>query len=330
MANYISYGMKGDNVKALQEQLNTYGGAGLQADGIFGPKTKAALENFQKTSGITVDGIYGNETMGAFNSLQGTQDSVQSPTTSSAPIGGQTTPTADANGIQPFNYDYSQDPLYQKQAALTQSQIAQQMAARGILNSTIDQERTAQALGGIGLDFKQQAYQQYTADRTYQQQQQRQAKEDAWTTAQERGYFNNEEARAWGLTPGTKTASAKAREAAAAQSAADAQQSASNAQAKAQTTSSAANYKTASSTFQTNFRVDPIKAIDMVKNMGLTEDELIALFDSTPLDENGMSVWDYLNPQKAQQQSGRTKSVVDTGVQSLEQAQMAARQKKNK
>lgn len=295
MANYISYGMKGDNVKALQEQLNTYGGAGLQTDGIFGPKTKAALENFQKTSGITVDGIYGNQTAGVLTSLQTAQNSAQAPTTSSAPIGGQTTPLAEQTGIQPFNYDYSTDPLYKAQAGITQSQIAQQMAARGILGSTIDQERTAVALGSLGLDYKNQAYNQYTADRTYQTQQQRQIKEDAWTTAQERGYFNNEEARAWGLTPGTKTASAQAREAATAQAQADAQASAYNASVKSQTASQTANLKSVSDTFHANFAVDPVKAISLIQNMGLTQDELIAIYDYTPLDENGYSVWDYLD-----------------------------------
>lgn len=50
---------RGDDVKALQEQLTTLGFACGKIDGIFGDKTKAAVIAFQTASGVTVDGIVG-------------------------------------------------------------------------------------------------------------------------------------------------------------------------------------------------------------------------------------------------------------------------------
>ena len=58
----LKRGSNGDDVKKLQERLIQLGyldEAG--ADGIFGPKTEAALKKFQEEAGIAVDGIYGKE-----------------------------------------------------------------------------------------------------------------------------------------------------------------------------------------------------------------------------------------------------------------------------
>lgn len=49
----LSEGSRGDHVKYLQRKL------GLTADGIFGPKTKAAVIAFQRRHGLTADGIVG-------------------------------------------------------------------------------------------------------------------------------------------------------------------------------------------------------------------------------------------------------------------------------
>lgn len=49
-------GSKGDDVKKLQSKL------GLNADGVFGPKTEEAVKNFQTKSGLTPDGIVGPKT----------------------------------------------------------------------------------------------------------------------------------------------------------------------------------------------------------------------------------------------------------------------------
>lgn len=50
-----------DAVKKIQEELINRG-ANIKADGIFGVKTKAAVEEYQRKSGIKVDGVVGNQT----------------------------------------------------------------------------------------------------------------------------------------------------------------------------------------------------------------------------------------------------------------------------
>ena len=51
-------------VKILQKLLKCYG-YGLKVDGIFGPKTEAAVKDFQKKYKLTVDGIVGPKTYNA-------------------------------------------------------------------------------------------------------------------------------------------------------------------------------------------------------------------------------------------------------------------------
>jgi peptidoglycan hydrolase-like protein with peptidoglycan-binding domain len=60
----VSEGSTGDAVRGVQEEFqfrNLSGdpSKGLQVDGIFGPKTKAAVLGFQQALGIAVDGIVG-------------------------------------------------------------------------------------------------------------------------------------------------------------------------------------------------------------------------------------------------------------------------------
>ena len=56
---------RGDDVKYLQGRLNTLQTVGLVADGIFGPKTDAAVRTFQRSKGLVVDGIAGPKTWAA-------------------------------------------------------------------------------------------------------------------------------------------------------------------------------------------------------------------------------------------------------------------------
>lgn len=58
----IRYGNIGDKVRQLQRNLNEAINAGLVVDGIFGPKTLAAVKAFQGAHGLVVDGIYGPKT----------------------------------------------------------------------------------------------------------------------------------------------------------------------------------------------------------------------------------------------------------------------------
>lgn len=58
----VGNGSRGQDVKTMQTMLNTVMNAGLSVDGICGPKTVAAIKNFQKAYGLSVDGICGPKT----------------------------------------------------------------------------------------------------------------------------------------------------------------------------------------------------------------------------------------------------------------------------
>ena len=67
--SYKSAMMRGEDVRALQEQLNGLGFSCGKADGIFGPKTCAGVKAFQKVYNLEADGIVGPKTRGALQSL---------------------------------------------------------------------------------------------------------------------------------------------------------------------------------------------------------------------------------------------------------------------
>lgn len=55
--------VRGDDVEELQRRLGMMGFNAGRVDGIFGPDTLAAVEDFQRNAGLTVDGIAGHETL---------------------------------------------------------------------------------------------------------------------------------------------------------------------------------------------------------------------------------------------------------------------------
>lgn len=59
---YLQEGDTGEAVRSLQ-QLLTAKGYSCVDDGIFGPKTKQAVEQYQKKQGLAADGIVGEKTM---------------------------------------------------------------------------------------------------------------------------------------------------------------------------------------------------------------------------------------------------------------------------
>jgi peptidoglycan hydrolase-like protein with peptidoglycan-binding domain len=60
----VVFGMRGHLVTQLQRSLNFLGitETPLVEDGAFGPKTKAAVEDFQRVCSIASDGMVGPET----------------------------------------------------------------------------------------------------------------------------------------------------------------------------------------------------------------------------------------------------------------------------
>ena len=65
---------RGEDVRALQADLNALGYACGAADGIFGPKTSAAIVAFQRDHGLEVDGIVGKQTRTALEEALGASD----------------------------------------------------------------------------------------------------------------------------------------------------------------------------------------------------------------------------------------------------------------
>ena len=64
----LRQGSKGNQVRYLQEDLNYILDASLDTDGIFGPKTKTAVKDFQKKYKLQIDGIYGPK---SYNAMKG-------------------------------------------------------------------------------------------------------------------------------------------------------------------------------------------------------------------------------------------------------------------
>ena len=60
--NVLQTGDKGEEVKKAQTLLKAYGFYTGSLDGVYGPRTARAVENFQKVNGLTVDGKIGPKT----------------------------------------------------------------------------------------------------------------------------------------------------------------------------------------------------------------------------------------------------------------------------
>lgn len=61
--------MRGDDVKQLQENLNSLGYNVGDIDGIFGTKTESAVKAFQRAHNLTVDGVVGTQTLKTIKEL---------------------------------------------------------------------------------------------------------------------------------------------------------------------------------------------------------------------------------------------------------------------
>jgi peptidoglycan hydrolase-like protein with peptidoglycan-binding domain len=78
MSNLLKNGSRGDAVKDLQTKLSQLG-YDVDADGIFGPGTKAVVEKLQTVFGYTVDGIVGEGTVGLIERQLGNGWNVNAP-----------------------------------------------------------------------------------------------------------------------------------------------------------------------------------------------------------------------------------------------------------
>lgn len=77
-------GMRGEEVKKMQQALIDLGFLKGTADGIFGNKTENAVRKFQKTYHLAVDGIAGNQTLTLLYKLQAEAAAAASSSTSSS------------------------------------------------------------------------------------------------------------------------------------------------------------------------------------------------------------------------------------------------------
>lgn len=66
-SNNLRRGSKGEDVLALQRQLNTLG-YGLAEDGSYGAATESAVRDYQSKNNLSVDGVVGTHTWGALTS----------------------------------------------------------------------------------------------------------------------------------------------------------------------------------------------------------------------------------------------------------------------
>ena len=72
-AAVVKVGSTGATVKTIQTKLKRWGYYSGSVDGIFGAKTKAAVQYFQRRNGLTADGIVGSATAKAMGvTLSGT------------------------------------------------------------------------------------------------------------------------------------------------------------------------------------------------------------------------------------------------------------------
>ena len=61
----VAAGLTNSQVKSIQQKLKNWGYYTGGVDGVYGPKTRAAVVQFQKTNKLTADGIVGSKTAAA-------------------------------------------------------------------------------------------------------------------------------------------------------------------------------------------------------------------------------------------------------------------------
>ena len=95
----LKQGSKGTAVKELQQKLIKQGYLSGNADGVYGPKTVAAVKAFQKANNLKADGVAGAKTL---SSLSGSPEATATP--APATTTASTTQVKTAGGIQYANW----------------------------------------------------------------------------------------------------------------------------------------------------------------------------------------------------------------------------------
>ena len=104
----LKQGSTGSDVKTLQTKLINWGYLSGKADGIFGPKTKAAVIYFQRRNGLVADGIVGTKTAQALGMKLG----------SSGTSGGSNSSSTDLNLLAHVVYGEARGEPYTGQVAV--------------------------------------------------------------------------------------------------------------------------------------------------------------------------------------------------------------------
>jgi peptidoglycan hydrolase-like protein with peptidoglycan-binding domain len=102
-AHPVGQGETGKRVSDLQERLNAGGfKPPLKVDGIFGPKTLAAVRAFQRQHGLKVDGLVGPKTTAA---LRGKAEPAQHGTAAPKPAAKPAAKTAKRDA-EPYGHEH--------------------------------------------------------------------------------------------------------------------------------------------------------------------------------------------------------------------------------
>lgn len=112
MAKYttLQNGSRGAEVKKLQESL-VAAGYNVTADGQYGPKTAAAVRQYQQDNGLSVDGMAGEQTLGKLYQAKATQPATGQKSKASAPA---------APDYSAYEYDATTDDAYMQALAVLQ------------------------------------------------------------------------------------------------------------------------------------------------------------------------------------------------------------------
>ena len=161
----VSYGSRGEEVSELQRKLNE-NGYQLEVDGVFGSKTKSAVQDYQRKNSLDVDGIAGEKTWGSLNKAQNAggedayvnavqklqQSQKQMPQYSASYDEQMNALFQKIMNREKFDYNPNQDAMYQQYRDLYVQQGQQAM------QDTMGQ--AAGLTGGYGSSYSQNAGQQ--------------------------------------------------------------------------------------------------------------------------------------------------------------------------